>query len=132
MFVMQFGHAGPVTAAADAKRPRHAEMHQQHVARAEIGQKIFGAAAEPRNGLPGKPLGRNLAAAAGAKSGRRASTRRMRTPSITGASPRRTVSTSGSSGTLFTFRRRFDSASSAAVLAWLRAWIRLAMPSDEP
>ena len=31
--------------------------------------------------------------------GRRASTRMMRAPSMTGASPRRTVSTSGSSGT---------------------------------
>src|SRR5262249_7256193 len=35
------------------------------------------------------------------RSARRVSTRRKRAPSSTGASPRRTVSTSGSSGTLF-------------------------------
>src|SRR5215475_251116 len=53
------------------------------------------------------------------KSGRRASTRTMRLPSITGASPRRTVSTSGSSGTgsfLFTLDRGFHSASAFAGL----------------
>src|SRR5215472_14355334 len=30
-------------------------MHQQHVARAEIGHQIFGAAAEAGDGLPGQP-----------------------------------------------------------------------------
>src|SRR5271168_5064947 len=54
------------------------------------------------------------------RSGRRASTLTMRAPSITGCSPRRTVSTSGSSGTqafLFTFdgicHRRFTTGGNA-------------------
>ena len=40
-----------------AERAGHAEMHQQHVARAEIRREIFGAAAEPGDGLAFEPLG---------------------------------------------------------------------------
>src|SRR5690242_3917568 len=39
----------------DAKRSGHAEMHQQHVAGAKIGKKIFGAAAEAIHGLALEP-----------------------------------------------------------------------------
>src|SRR5260370_28755171 len=39
----------------DAERARHAQMHQEHVARGQIGQQVFGAAAETRHGLARKP-----------------------------------------------------------------------------
>src|SRR6185312_3591909 len=35
----------------DAERAGHAQMHQQHVARGEIGQEVFGPPAEPGHGL---------------------------------------------------------------------------------
>ena len=41
---------------ADAERARHAEMHQQHVAGGQIGQQIFGAAAEAFDLLALQPL----------------------------------------------------------------------------
>ena len=38
-----------------AERARHAEMHQQHVAGGEIGEQVFGAPAEPLDGLAFEP-----------------------------------------------------------------------------
>jgi hypothetical protein len=35
----------------DAKRARHAQMHQQDIARGKIGEQVFGAAAETGHGL---------------------------------------------------------------------------------
>ena len=40
----------------DAERARHAEMHHQHVAGRQVGEQIFGAAAEPGHGLAFEPL----------------------------------------------------------------------------
>jgi hypothetical protein len=39
----------------DAKRARHAQVHQQHVARGEIGHEIFCTAAQARDDLPLEP-----------------------------------------------------------------------------
>ena len=36
----------------DAKRPRHAEMHQKHIARRQIGEEILRPAAKPGDNLP--------------------------------------------------------------------------------
>ena len=72
-------------------------MHQQHVAGRQIGQQIFGAPAEAGDGLACEPLGEILSAAASAD--RRGAPRpAKRAPSMAGSRPRRTVSTSGSSG----------------------------------
>src|SRR6516162_2109183 len=38
-----------------AKRSRHAEMHHQHVAGGQVGEQIFGAAAEPLDPLAFEP-----------------------------------------------------------------------------
>ena len=35
----------------DPERARHAQMHQKHVARGEVGEQILGAASEPGDGL---------------------------------------------------------------------------------
>src|SRR5262245_61205351 len=37
------------------ERPRHAEMHQQDLARGEVGQQIFGPASEPLDGFALEP-----------------------------------------------------------------------------
>src|ERR1700682_6655730 len=39
----------------DAERPRHPQMHKQHVARGKIGQQVFGAAAETGHDLALEP-----------------------------------------------------------------------------
>ena len=38
-----------------AERARHAEMHEQDLARVEIGEQVFGAAAEPGDGAALEP-----------------------------------------------------------------------------
>ena len=40
----------------DAKRARHAQMHQQHVTRCQVGHQIFGAAAEAGHRLSLQPF----------------------------------------------------------------------------
>ncbi len=84
--------------AQHAERARHAEMHQQHVAGGQIGEQIFGAAAEPADGLALQALRRNPSAAASA--GRRGAPRPLRSARPPSPAPARaaTVSTSGSSG----------------------------------
>ncbi len=72
-------------------------MHQQHVARGKVGEQVLGAAAEALDGRALEPRGEILRQGQ-RRSPRRASTLVMRAPSITGARPRRTVSTSGNSG----------------------------------
>src|ERR1700716_3863551 len=39
----------------DAERARHAQMHQEYVARGKIGQQVFGATAETRHDLTLEP-----------------------------------------------------------------------------
>ena len=83
---------------ADAERARHAEMHDQHVAGRQIGQQIFGAAAEPLDGLALEALLEVLGdRPAQVRRSRPSTFRCARLPSRA-ARPRRTVSTSGSSG----------------------------------
>ena len=80
-------------------------MHQQHVAGGEVAVRYLARRPIPVTVVALDPLGEILRQRR-RRSGRRASTLTMRAPSITGCSPRRTVSTSGSSGTqafLFTF-----------------------------
>ena len=81
----------------DAERARHAEMGDQGFAAVEPKQKIFRAPVERDDPPPGQPLSKR-----GGKgkrmSCRRNSTLSMRAPTIAGSRPRRTVSTSGSSG----------------------------------
>ena len=84
--------------ALDAERARHAEMHHQHVAGRQIGQQIFRAPAEPADGLALRGACTKSFGSGQRRSPRCATTLSKRAPSITGASPRRTVSTSGSSG----------------------------------
>src|SRR5581483_12431805 len=53
--VMKLTRHISVSLGDDAERSGHAEMHQQYVAGSEIGHQIFGAAAEPGDGLTVKP-----------------------------------------------------------------------------
>jgi hypothetical protein len=81
----------------DDHAARHAEMDDQRLARGQIGEDVFRPAAQPVHARAGQPLGHMLGegpAQVGAVDLRRAIT----APSSTGARPRRTVSTSGSSG----------------------------------
>ena len=72
-------------------------MHQKHVAVVEFGEQVLGAAPERRDARPSSRAAKRLGSGK-RRSGRRCSTRAIVAPSRTGARPRRTVSTSGSSG----------------------------------
>ena len=72
LVVIGAGRATPAVA-LDAERARHAEMHHQHVAGGQIGQQIFGAAAEPVDRLALRAARRNPSATASA--GRRGAPR---------------------------------------------------------
>ena len=89
-----------------AERARHAEMHQQHLAGRQIRQQILGAPAEPARRSGPSAASRNPSATDSA--GRRGAPRprTKRAPSIAGSRPRRTVSTSGSSGMVNSRRDR--------------------------
>ena len=82
----------------NAKRSRHAEMHDEQLRAVEIGDEIFGAAPEPLDTAVGEALSETLRK-------RKPQIRppqsmaANRSPTMAGSSPRRTVSTSGSSGT---------------------------------
>ena len=73
-------------------------MHDQHLAGREVGEQVFRPPAERRR--PSCPVSRAAKRSGNGKrrSGRRCSTRSIRAPTIAGSRPRRTVSTSGSSG----------------------------------
>ena len=64
----------------------------------DVGDQIFGAAAERGDPAGRQAVRQSVRGRESADSGRRVSTRSIRAPSSTGCSPRRTVSTSGSSG----------------------------------
>src|SRR3954447_20556000 len=49
---------GVALAVLHAKRTRHTQMHQQHIARSKVRQKIFGASAEAFDGLTGQSRGK--------------------------------------------------------------------------
>ena len=53
--MMELARRGLAVVLEHAERAGHAEMHQQHVARGQVRQQIFGAAAEPGHGLPLQP-----------------------------------------------------------------------------
>ena len=80
-------------------------MHQQHVAGGEVGEQIFRAPAEAGHGLASSRCAKSFGSGQ-RRSPRRSSTLVKRAPSIAGSSPRRTVSTSGSSGMVRTRRLR--------------------------
>src|SRR5258707_624295 len=44
----------------NAKRARHAQMHQEHIARSKIGKQVLGATAETGHGLTLKPRNKIL------------------------------------------------------------------------
>src|SRR5262245_59392302 len=44
-----------VLLATDPERTRHTGMHERHVARGEVSQEVFGAAAEPSDGRAFEP-----------------------------------------------------------------------------
>ena len=81
-------------------------MHDQHLAGREVGQADISPAARARR--PPGPVSRSTKRSGNGKrrSGRRCSTRSIRAPTIAGSSPRRTVSTSGSSGIPQPLKRR--------------------------
>ena len=82
----------------DMKRAGHAEMHDQHVAGRQIGEQIFGAPADAGDGLALEPLReilRQRPAQIAAANLDLDEALRLPWPA---ARPRRTVSTSGSSG----------------------------------
>ena len=80
------------------KRAGHAEMHEQHVAGRKIGEQIFRPPAEAGHGLALQALREILRQRPAQIAAMHARPWRKRAPSITGSRPRRTVSTSGSSG----------------------------------
>ncbi len=86
----------------DPERTGHAEMGNGRQPALEMDQQVFGTAAQAFD----LPSGERLCHA-GVKgkrrSGRRSSSCVSLAPSIVGARPRRTVSTSGSSGTVTSF-----------------------------
>ena len=73
-------------------------MHEEHGAVVELGEQIFGAAAERGDPPALQPRGEAAGERESEDPAARSSTRSIVAPSSTGASPRRTVSTSGSSG----------------------------------
>ena len=82
--------------AVDAEAPRHAEMRQPDLAGVEVISGYL-----PRRSMPstaGRAAARRRAGSGKRRSGRRCSTSTSRLPTSTGTRPRRTVSTSGSSG----------------------------------
>jgi hypothetical protein len=96
--VMEFADGFGRAVHRDPERPRHAEMHDQHVARGKIGEEIFRPAAEAGDGLVLEARGEVLREGK-AQVGAARLDLAKRMPSMTGMSPLRTVSTSGSSGT---------------------------------
>ena len=53
--MMEFARRLAVPVLDDAERARHTQMHQQHIARGEVGHQIFGSPSEPGHGLAGQP-----------------------------------------------------------------------------
>ena len=100
--VVRIGRPARVAArrAAHAERPRHAEVHEQRLARRKgLRGGTSRAASTPRPSAR-RAGWRSRAETAPASRRGAVPRRRMRAPTITGASSRRTDSTSGSSGTL--------------------------------
>lgn len=95
----QAGAFGQSLTLMDRKSPRHAEMNEQHLAALDMDEEIFRPPGETQHTPTVEPFGKSLwqrIAQIGAALRQQA----IRRPSITGARPRRTVSTSGSSGIL--------------------------------
>ena len=82
----------------DAERAGHAEMHHQRLAGIELAEQIFRATPQREDRSAPSSRSTNLSGNGKRRSGRRISTRAIRAPTNVGARPRRTVSTSGSSG----------------------------------
>ena len=90
-------------------------MHQQHLAGRDVRQQVLRAPADAADGLPSSRSAKFFGNGK-RRSGRRASTRTKRAPSITGCRPRRTVSTSGSSGMVNLGVRRYVAPARSAAL----------------
>ena len=103
---MEFAGCQVLAVGGDPKRAGHAEMHEQAPRpMTDRPDRYFARRPRPVTICPCSRATKSFGSGQ-RRSGRRASTRSMRAPSITGARPRRTVSTSGNSGIGAAFTKR--------------------------